>query len=393
MAALQGAWTAIWYEGQQAWFYNPGGQYAVANGNTAQATVMPRAGATAIPVYGRAYPSPSSYPAILNSVSQEPDQQLTPLSYKIPAGQSYLAAAQVPGTYFYTENYDQSAPGDHTLVTDTGTVYYPIRYNHRIAFVMASDVQVVPVAMPPRSTYVPDGPARIMDTRNGTGVAKGPVGAGSSVSLQVAGVSGVPASGVTAVVMNVTVTGATAAGYLTVYPDGQPRPGTSSLNFVRGETIPNLVVVPVVDGKVDFYNSAGTVNVIADLTGYYSVGGSSFTSAGPTRIMDTRDGTGGIHAPVSAGTSVSLQVGGVAGIPASVTAVVMNVTVTGPTAAGYVTVYPDGQPRPGTSSLNFVTGETIPNLVIVPVVDGKVDFYNSAGTVNLVADITGYYTG
>ncbi|HKB31655.1 MAG TPA: hypothetical protein VKD26_12570, partial [Streptosporangiaceae bacterium] len=80
----------------------------------------------------------------------------------------------------------------------------------------------------------------------------------------------VPASGVTAVVMNVTVTGATAAGYLTVYPDGQPRSGTSSLNFVTGETIPNLVIVPVVDGKVDFYNSAGTVNLVADITGYYT---------------------------------------------------------------------------------------------------------------------------
>jgi hypothetical protein len=97
--------------------------------------------------------------------------------------------------------------------------------------------------------------------------------------------------------------------------------------------------------------------------------------------------------PVGAGASISLRVGGVAGIPAGVTAVVMNVTVTGPTAASYVTVYPDGQPRPGTSSLDFAQGETIPNLVIVPVLNGDVDFYNNAGTVNLIADITGYYAG
>jgi len=393
VAAQQGAWTAIWYQGQKAWFYNPAGENAVANGNAAQAVVTPKAGATSIPVYGRAYPSPSSYPPVLQSVSQQASQQLTPLSYTIPAGQGYLAGSEGPGTYFYTENYDQSAPGDHTLVTDTGTMYYPIRYNHRIAFVMASDVQAVPVTAPPPSTYIPDGPTRIMDTRYGIGVAKRPVGANSSISLQVAGKNGVPGSGVTAVVMNVTVTGATAGSYVTVYPDGQPRPGTSSLDFVKGETIPNLVIVPVVDGKVDFYNLAGTVNIIADLTGYYSAGGSSFTSAGPTRIMDTRYGTGGIHVPVGAGGSISLRVGGVAGLPAGVTAVIMNVTVVGPTAASYVTVYPDGQPRPGTSSLDFVKGETIPNLVIVPVVDGKVDFYNNAGTVNLIADITGYYAG
>src|SRR5260370_594482 len=115
--------------------------------------------------------------------------------------------------------------------------------------------------------------------------------------------------------MNVTVTGATAGSYVTVYPDGQPRPGTSSLDFAKGETIPNLVIVPVVDGKVDFYNLAGTVNIIADLTGYYSAGGSSFTSAGPTRIMDTRYGTGGIHVPVGAGARTRLPVGGGAPAP------------------------------------------------------------------------------
>src|SRR5260370_6741436 len=91
--------------------------------------------------------------------------------------------------------------------------------------------------------------------------------------------------------MNVTVTGATAGSYVTVYPDGQPRPGTSSLDFAKGETIPNLVIVPVVDGKVDFYNLAGTVNIIADMTGYYSPRGSPVTSPNPARSLATRDRT------------------------------------------------------------------------------------------------------
>ncbi len=85
-----------------------------------------------------------------------------------------------------------------------------------------------------------------------------------------AGVNGVPASGVTAVVLNVTVTAPSASGYLTVYPDGQARPTVSNLNFTSGRTIPNLVAVPVVNGKVVFYNgSAGTVHVLADLAGYH----------------------------------------------------------------------------------------------------------------------------
>jgi hypothetical protein len=69
------------------------------------------------------------------------------------------------------------------------------------------------------------------------------------------------------------------------------------------------------------------------------------------------------------------------------------VTAAGPTASSYVTVYPDGRTRPTASNLNFTAGETIPNLVTVPVgANGKVDFYNFTGTVNLVADVAGYFT-
>jgi hypothetical protein len=247
------------------------------------------------------------------------------------------------------------------------------------------------------ATFVPLGPVRVMDSRYGIGVPKAPVGAGQTVSLKLAGVDGVPASGVTAVVLNVTATGATASSDVTVYPDGQTRPGTSNLNFTKGETIPNLVTVPVgADGKVDFYNVDGSVNLIADLSGYYtdSGSGSLLDSLGPVRMMDTRYGIGVAKAPVGAGQTVRLQVAGADGIPAAgVTAVVLNVTATGPTASSDVTVYPDGQSRPGTSNLNFTRGETIPNLVVVPVgADGKVDFYNVDGSVNLIADLSGYYT-
>ncbi|GCB47166.1 hypothetical protein SNL152K_4468 [Streptomyces sp. NL15-2K] len=96
------------------------------------------------------------------------------------------------------------------------------------------------------------------------------VGSAGTVGLQVAGVAGVPSSGVTSVVVNVTATGGTSSSYVTVYPDGSPRPAVSNLNFSAGETFPNLVVVPVINGKVDFYNNAGSVNLVADLTGYFT---------------------------------------------------------------------------------------------------------------------------
>jgi hypothetical protein len=247
------------------------------------------------------------------------------------------------------------------------------------------------------STYVPDGPIRAMDTRKGTGGVTGPLGPGQHKSLQVAGLNGVP-TGASAVVLNVTATEGTASSYLTVYPDGASPPSASSLNFVAGRNVPNLVTVQVgADGDVDFYNSAGDVQVIADLAGYYVSGapqtGGVLDATGPSRILDTRHGTGAAEAPVGAGQHIAVQVAGVGQVPSSgVTAVVLNVTAVSATKSSYLTVYPDGEAAPGVSNLNFAANQTVPNLVVVPVgADGKVDVYNNAGDVEVLADIFGYY--
>jgi hypothetical protein len=245
------------------------------------------------------------------------------------------------------------------------------------------------------STYEPVQPTRLMDTRTGLGVAKAKVGADRTVTLQVTGKGGVPATGVTAVVMNVTATNPTASTYISVYPNGTARTSASNLNVVAGRTAPNLVVVPVVNGKVSFYNRAGSVDLIADVSGYFTdeATGSTHRPLTPTRFMDTRTGLGVAKAKVGADRTVTLQVTGKNGVPATgVTAVVMNVTGTNPTASTYISVYPNGTTRTSASNLNLVAGQTAPNLVIVPVVNGKVSFYNRAGTVDLIADVAGYFT-
>ncbi|MFB7172556.1 hypothetical protein ACFCYM_17260 [Streptomyces sp. NPDC056254] len=247
-----------------------------------------------------------------------------------------------------------------------------------------------------KSRFVPIAPSRFLDTRDGTGATKARVGPGGVVTLQVAGVKGVPATGVTAVVMNVTAVYPTEAGHVMVYPNGQPKPAVSNLNFSAGQIVPNLVTVPVVNGKVDLRNNAGSVDLIADVTGYYTdkaATGSALTPITPTRFLDTRDGTGAKKERVGPGGVATLQVAGVKGVPASgVTAVVMNVTAVSPTEAGHVTVYPNGQAAPGVSNLNFTAGQVVPNLVTVPVVNGKVDLRNNSGSVDLIADVTGYYS-
>jgi hypothetical protein len=244
-------------------------------------------------------------------------------------------------------------------------------------------------------------PARILDTRDGTGgVAAAALGPGSALDVQIAGRGGVPATGISAVILNVTVTGTTTSGYLIVYQKGIARPLASNLNWVAGQTVANLVEVPLsADGQVTVFNSQGSSNVIFDVTGFVSAPDQSpgpdglYNPLVPARLLDTRTGMGGATR-VGAGGTLSLQVTGRGNLPATgVSAVVLNVTATNPTASSYVTVWPDGAPRPLASSLNFLAGQTVPNRVIVAVgAGGKVDLYNFAGNVDLVVDVGGYFT-
>jgi hypothetical protein len=113
-------------------------------------------------------------------------------------------------------------------------------------------------------------PVRILDTRNGIGASRAQVPAGGTLTLPVAGSGGVPPSGAGAAVMNVTVTNARAAGYVTAFPTGSARPNASNVNFRAWQTIPNLVTVKLGGGKVTFYNgSSGAVDLVADVAGWY----------------------------------------------------------------------------------------------------------------------------
>lgn len=249
---------------------------------------------------------------------------------------------------------------------------------------------------PAASTYQAVTPARILDTRVGTGAPRAPVGPGGQIDVTVTGVGGVPASGVAAVVLNVTATDVTGAeSFLTVFPAGGPRPLASSLNMLAGQTVPNLVVARVgAGGKVSIFNNAGTTAVVADVEGWYGVPGAGgrYTPVAPARVLDTRTGAGGTLGKVAGGTSIDLDVRGVGGLPSTVGAVVLNVTATDLDGGDtFVTVYPAGVSRPLASNLNVTSGQSVPNLVVTPTGDGRVTLYNNAGAVHLVADVQGWY--
>ncbi|MGW5343260.1 PKD domain-containing protein [Streptomyces sp. NPDC004050] len=247
------------------------------------------------------------------------------------------------------------------------------------------------------SDYTPYGPTRLLDTRNGTGAAKTKVAPYTSAKVKIAGNGGIPA-GVTAVVLNVTVTNTTSGGHVTAFADGDDRPTTSNVNFAPGQTVPNLVIVPVgANGYVNLYNGGWeSVDLIADVTGYFTQSASSgYTPLAPERFVDTRNGTGTAKGQVAGYGSFSVQIAGQGKVPASgVKAVALNVTVTNPKSDGHLTVYPSGQSAPTASNVNFTAGQTIANSVIVPVgPDGRIVVRNGGwNPADVIVDVVGYYS-
>ena len=239
----------------------------------------------------------------------------------------------------------------------------------------------------------------------GTGAVSTPkcfvqVEPGVDLQVPVLGVSGVPLTGVTAVSLNLTAVGPTAEGYVTVWPCGSTKPGTSNVNFVKDQVVPNAVIAPVDStGKVCIASSVGT-HVVVDINGWFG-STSGLNAVTPLRVFDTRSGVGGVPvAKVGAldggGTPLEVSVLSAIGQTAgAVSAVSLNVTATGTSASsygGYVTTYPCGT-RPIASNLNFVSNQSVPNAVIVPVsATGTVCFY-VYGQADLIADVNGWFAG
>ena len=252
--------------------------------------------------------------------------------------------------------------------------------------------------MAPGGRFHPLAPARIADTRDGTGgVPRGPVQANGNLAIEVSGRGGIPDSGVAAVVINVTATDTTADSYLTVYPSGGSIPIASNLNWSRGKTVANLVLVaPGGDGTVSVYNAAGTADVVIDVAGWVSTSASTPGTDGklrslvPARIEDTRSA----GAPLGPNQPLSLQVAGRGGVPPTgVEAAVLNVTATGGTSDSYLTAYPAGGSPPLASNVNFQAGTTVANRVMVKLgTGGSVTIINGAGWVHVVVDVVGWYS-
>ncbi len=265
---------------------------------------------------------------------------------------------------------------------------------HLIADVAGYYVGDDPGAGTTPGRYFPTGPTRVYDSRNTGGAFNG----GESRVIDFAG-AGVP-SGASAVSLNITGVDATAHTYVTAWPTGSSRPTASSLNVAPGGATPNGVTVALgSDRKINLYNNAGRANLIVDITGYYLAtenGGSDFYAVEPGRVFDTRDprmSTG----PIRAGQSLHLYYPYDDVFPGDT--LLLNLTGTEPTADTFITPFPTGQGRPGTSALNLAPGQTSPNTATIRLgsytVGGTTypahDFYNNAGNTHLVIDLFGIF--
>ena len=247
-------------------------------------------------------------------------------------------------------------------------------------------------------------PARLLDTRtpgttiDGRFTSTGPVAGGTATNLVVTGRGGVPSSGVDAVAINITATNSTDSSYVTVWPAGTERPTASNLNIRPNQIVPNMAIVKVgAGGSISLANFAGNVDLIVDVLGWFPVGG-SYTGLAPGRILETRSGEstvdGLMQGSGALGTAtLDVPITGRAGVPSGgVDAVAVNVTVTNPTAASFVTVWPAGASKPTASNLNMVAGQTVANMVIVKVgTGGRIALANSAGATDVIIDVLGWF--
>ncbi len=279
------------------------------------------------------------------------------------------------------KTYTGLAPGEHTFtVIAMG-----------LGGIFASDVHTWTILPPGEDSMItPLTPVRFADTRPGWVAADGlfygtgPVPAGGVVQVQIAGRGAVPV-GAKAVVANVTLVNAAAAGFATVFPCGT-LPDASSVNYLAltNEAVANEVIAKLSPaGSICVFTSA-QANVLVDVAGYVPAT-SDFVSLTPVRLADTRP------TPVGAGAVLEVPISGRAGVPADAKAVVANVTLVNAAAPGFATVFPCGT-VPDASSVNYLalTNEAVANEVIAKLSPaGSICVFTSAQA-NVLVDVAGY---
>ncbi|MEP7115479.1 MAG: hypothetical protein ABI862_19605, partial [Ilumatobacteraceae bacterium] len=231
-------------------------------------------------------------------------------------------------------------------------------------------------------------PSRIVDSRQGVGLP-GPLAAMQVTEVQVAGTPGLPVDA-SMVLFNATVTNTETAGFLTVFPCGESTPPTSTLNFTANSTVPNFVVAKIGSGGRVCLYSASATQIVIDVAGYDPAGATDVVPLrSPARLLDTRNGIGGPAGKLTTAGRVA-QLAGIANIPDTATAVLVNLTATRSVGSGFVSAYPCGATAPLVSNLNFSAGGDVANMAIVKLGTAGQLCLTANNDVDVIVDVTGY---
>jgi hypothetical protein len=216
-------------------------------------------------------------------------------------------------------------------------------------------------------------PSRLVDTRSGE-------------RMQLITISAPP--GAAAVTVNLTATSPLQTGYLSAYPCGDSVPAVSNVNFTPGETIAGSAYVPVGPSGTFCVASVGQPHVLVDLTGVFGPSGTlAFTPSVPTRVLDTRSGTGGWIGRLGSAQHVRTAV-----VPPGASAVTGTITAVDAASDAFVSLAATLPSTPGTSNANVARGGTIANSVTTSVaVDSSLEAYASAPA-HLLFDVTGWWS-
>ncbi|MFG2005516.1 hypothetical protein ACGFNU_40850 [Spirillospora sp. NPDC048911] len=308
---------------------------------------------------------------------------------------------------------ETTASEDFTQITGSGQVKITNHSDGDIGLAVAADGYFKDAAdTQAGNEYYPVAAQYLYDTRPGTSTGSParttPIPANSAVTIDVSGQRGIPASGVTAVAINIAARDHTAKGWLSAHASDQPDPYVSTIDYTPGETNQAFEVAALTGtGKLTISNhGSSAVNLSIALSGYFQdaaqPGGAGYRPVPAQNLVSTIMGVGtegGSEQPLAAGASLTLDVTTAAepaGVPAhTVVAAAINVGAQGPTAKGGLTVYPTGDPDPFIPSVTFDgNGETNNSFATaMPGDDGKLTVTNhSTQPVHVQVSIRGYYT-
>lgn len=342
----------------------------------------------------------------------------------IPGTTFTFAGSSVPITIVTPDTFTFVTPAHSPATSEasvTGSVTNSLGTSNSVTYLYV-----------PASRYHPVAPWRVLDTRPSPSCIQcgsGPLQGGQTRTVALTNYpapspqQAIPSSA-TAVVLNVTAVQPQYGTYLTIYPTGTAQPVAANINAGGGDIVPNLVTVPMGStmvngspvGAVNIYNFSGSVNVVADVEGYYDATPTSGTITGlfhpvpPARVCDTRPGGGtpcntttSTPNPLTGGEVRAVTVWGSAGgtIPTDghALAALMNVTAVLGSSSTYITVYPPDPSthtcgsRPVAANINIGSNDIRPNRVLVPIdpTTGQVCLFNYSGSIDVVIDVNGWY--